>query len=113
MRKISYARIKKAIPGSMGIITRVAHKAGYGSRNIVKNFINSYPELVEMMNDEEEKIDDIAEDVLATRITQLDESTAKWWLSRRRRQRYGDSMDLTTKGESIQIVKVGIDIDKL
>ena len=113
MRKISYARIKNAIPGSMGIITRVAHKAGYGSRNIVKNFINAHPELLEMLNNEEEVVDDIAEDTLVKKMVDGDEQTARWWLARRRRQRYGDNVDITTKGESIQIVKVGIDIDKL
>ena len=113
MRPVSYARIKKSIPGCMGIVARVQRKAGYKDWKTVADFIKSHPELLQMMESEENIIDDIAEDTLAKKMVEGDEQTARWWLARRRRQKYGDSVDITTKGESIQIVKVGIDIDKL
>ena len=113
MRPISYARIKKSIPGSMGIIARVQKKSGYKDWKTVADFIKSHPDLLQMMESEESVVDDIAEDTLVKKMVDGDEQTARWWLARRRRQKYGDSVDITTKGESIQIVKVGIDIDKL
>ena len=113
MRPISYSRIKKAIPGSGGIILRVMNKAGYKSWLSVRDFIQANPDLAEMMRAEEEILDDFAENNIGNEINQGNIDVSKWWLARRRRQKYGDSVDITTKGESIQIVKVGIDIDKL
>ena len=110
---LSKAKIKKAIPGTGGVISAVLVRTGYKNWQSVKTFILADPELSAMLQTEEELVDDAAESVLMKHLKEGDEQTAKWWLARRRRQRYGDSMDLTTKGESIQIVKVGIDIDKL
>ena len=113
MRRISYERIKKAIPGSGGIVLRVMKKAKYNNWLAVRDFIQANPDLVEMMRSEEETLDDFAENNLGNEINQGNIEVSKWWLSRRRRNRYGESVDVTSGGEKIQIVKVGIDIDKL
>jgi hypothetical protein len=100
----SYSRrkIKAAIPGSGGIIAEICRRTGY-AWGTVRDAINSDPELLRMMRDEEETIDDIAENVVIKKITGGDETSAKWWLARRRRQRYGDNVDVTSGYQPLDI----------
>jgi hypothetical protein len=102
-KRISRAKIKAAIPNSGGIIARIAKTAGY-SWGAVRDYIEADPELLQMVRDEEDIVDDVAETVLISKIQSGDESTARWWLARRRRNRYGDNLDLTSKNKPIQII---------
>ena len=101
--RIARAKIKAAIPESGGLIARIAKAAGY-SWGATRDFIAADPELAEMVRDEEEKIDDMAESAIIKRISEGDEGSAKWWLSRRRRAKFGDSVDVTSGGEPLKIL---------
>jgi hypothetical protein len=103
--KISYAKVKAAIPNSGGVITLIAKRAGY-SWGAVREFIKNNPELEQMLRDEEDTIDDMAESTLIKSIRNGDEATARWWLTRRRRNRYGDNIDLTTAGKAFNIIQI-------
>lgn len=99
-RKFSKHKFKKAIPGSAGLISVIASRVGC-SWNTANSAIKADPELMDMVREEEERIDDLAESVLIQRLRNGDEGVARWWLTRRRRQRYGDAVDLTSGGERI------------
>jgi hypothetical protein len=100
-KRISRAKIKAAIPDSGGVIAAIARRAGYSWR-ATRDYINADPELSVMLRDEEETVDDMAESVLIKRIRDGDDATARWWLTRRRRNRYGDNMDVTSNGEVLK-----------
>lgn len=92
---ISYAKVKKAIPGSGGVIARIVKKCGNNNWVSMRDFIAKNPELAEMLRTEEEGVDDKAEGNLIDRIDRGDMEISKWWLARRRRQKYGDSVDIS------------------
>jgi len=100
--RISRAKLKAAIPGSGGIITRICKTTGY-TWGAVRDFIRADPELAQMLADEEALIDDAAESQVLKAISEGDMQTARWWLARRRRQRYGDQVDITSGGERVTI----------
>lgn len=102
--RINRERIKAAIPGSGGIIAHIARQAGYSSWGAVRDYIRADEELAAMVRDEEETVDDLAEATVITKIKNGDEGSAKWWLARRRRERFGDNVDVTSGGEKIEIV---------
>jgi len=97
-RRISRAKLKAAITNSGGIITQVCKASGY-TWAAVRDFIQADPELAQMLADEEARIDDLAEAQVIKAISEGDMQTARWWLARRRRQRYGDQVDITNRGE--------------
>ena len=80
----------------------VARKAGY-SWGAVREAIRMDEELSRMMQDEAETINDYAEITLIDKIKDGDENSAKWWLARTRRAKFGDNVDLTTGGQPIKI----------
>jgi len=100
--RISRNRIKKAIPGSGGIVMIVARKAGY-SWGAVRDAIRADEELSRMMQDESETVNDVAELTIVEKIKGGDENSAKWWLARTRRTKFGDSVDITSGGQPIKI----------
>jgi phage terminase large subunit len=89
--RVNRERIKKAIPGSGGLIAVIAESCKY-SWATVRDFIRNDPELALMLRDEEEKIDDAAEKTVINKILSGDEQSAKWWLARRRRSKFGDNL---------------------
>lgn len=112
--RLNRKKITAAIPGSGGLVAVIAKRCGY-SWGAVRDFIRGDEELTAMVKDEEETIDDMAESTVISKIKDGDEASARWWLARRRRNRYGDNVDVTSGGEKIPplIIKVGIDPDKL
>jgi len=111
-KRISNAKIKAAIPGSGGVIARICKVSGY-SWAATRDFIAADPVLAEMLRDEEETVDDMAEATVIQKIRDGDEASARWWLARRRRARFGDNVDVTSDGKAISIVRVGVDPDKV
>jgi hypothetical protein len=69
-----------AIPGTGGIITKVAAKVGCSWHTAAK-YINNYPTVAKAYQDECEKVLDMAESVVIKKITEEDEQTAKWYLT--------------------------------
>ncbi|GIV51023.1 MAG: hypothetical protein KatS3mg038_1544 [Candidatus Kapaibacterium sp.] len=108
--RLSRAKIKAAIPNSGGVIARIARRTGH-SWGAVRDFIAADEELSRMLRDEEEAVDDLAESVLIQKIREGDEATARWWLSRRRRNRYGDNVSLSG-GDGALIVRVVYEDEK-
>lgn len=107
-RALSRRKIKDAIPNSGGVIARVAKKCGYSWVG-VRDFIARDEELSAMMKDEEETIDDAAESTLIAKIFEGDESVARWWLARRRRNKFGDNIDVTSGGEQLKVLVEYVD----
>ncbi len=56
-----------------------------------------------MMQDEAETVNDVAELTIVEKIKGGDENSAKWWLARTRRTKFGDSVDITSGGHPIKI----------
>jgi hypothetical protein len=110
-RKLSRAKIEKAIPGSGGLIAVIAKRCGY-SWGAVRDFIRADDELTAMITDEEETIDDMAESTMIDKINNGDEASARWWLARRRRNRYGDNVDVTSGGAPVRLVWPGLETDE-
>ena len=106
-KRISRTKVKNAIPGSGGVISAIARATGYSWYGLYK-FIHNDPELSEMLRNEEEIINDLAESVLVAKIRAGDETVARWWLAHRRRNVYGDNLDLTAGGAiTIRVVREG------
>lgn len=61
--KINHKKLKKAIPGSKGQITRIAKALGV-ERRTVYSYLEEFPECRDWIEKEKEKLVDIAEDVL-------------------------------------------------
>jgi len=98
--RISRQRIATAIPGSGGVISMIARRTGY-SWHAVRDVIDADAELLQMLRDEHEAVDDMAEATLIGKIRDGDESVARWWLARRRRQIFGESVDVTSGGNPL------------
>ena len=98
--RVSRRKIKSAIPKSGGLISVIAERAGY-AWNTVRQFINNDEELLRLVTDEEEGIDDMAESAMIVAIREHDRSAAQWWLARRRKNKFGDALDITSDGEKI------------
>ena len=95
--RLSKAKVKAAIQGSGGIISVICRRTGY-SWGAVRDFIRKNADLTSMLDEEQESVDDMAELALIEKIRKGDDQTARWWLARRRRNMFGDGIDLTTGG---------------
>jgi len=98
--RVNKRKLAAAIPGSGGIITQIANKTGY-AWNTVKAHIEADAELRQLLADEEARVDDLAEATVITSIKDGNTQDAKWWLARRRRERFGDNVDVTSGGERV------------
>lgn len=56
-----------------------------------------------MMQDEAEMVNDFAELTIVEKIKGGDENSARWWLARTRRAKFGDNVDVTSGGQPITI----------
>ena len=68
-----------AIPGTGGIISRIAGKVGC-SWHTAKKYIEAYPTVTQAYVNECESVLDKAESVILDRIDEQDEQIAKWYL---------------------------------
>lgn len=75
-----------AIPGTGGIVSKIAAKVGC-SWHTARKYIDNYPTIKQAYDDECEKVLDAAESVIIKKITEEDEQTAKWYLTMKGRQR--------------------------
>ena len=107
-KRISREKIIKAIPLSGGMISAICSKSGY-TWSAVNEFIKADHELIQMVNDEEARVDDMAENTLIKKIQNNDERVAMWWLARRRKARFGDALDMNVTVDKITIKLVNDD----
>lgn len=84
----------KAMPGSGGIIAVIAKRVGCDWHTADK-YIREFPTVRQAYEDECAGIDDLAESTVIKAIRDGDISTAKWWLEKRRRDRFGQTLEMT------------------
>ena len=95
MGKLTVAQVKKAIPGSGGIISTIAKKLGV-EWHTAKTAIDNSAVLTQLYNAERESILDMAEGVLFTNVKAGDSQDAKWVLSRLGKNRgYAERQEIT------------------
>ena len=104
-RNLIRSRVKKAITGSYGIVSRVSSRTGY-SWKAVRDFIQNDEELLSLMKQEEELVDDLAETNLIDEISKGNIDVTRWWLARRR-ARYSDKVDANINGNLVVNLKWG------
>ena len=80
--KISKAKFRKALSGTLGIITTIAKKCGV-RRLTVYRLMAKYPELKEELEVEKDKIIDRAESVLFEKVNDKDWRAIEFILSRK------------------------------
>jgi hypothetical protein len=101
-------KLLEAITNTGGVISRISEKLEY-SWHATKAAIEADPVVMAAYEDECERINDLAESVLITKIIKdADGEYSKWWLKARRRAKFGDAIDVTTKGEKIGTDDAGI-----
>lgn len=69
-----------AIPGSGGIVTKIAAKVGC-SWNTAKKYIDTHPTVLQAYQDEKERLLDTAESNIKIMIEAFDIKTSKWYLT--------------------------------
>lgn len=110
MSKKTDNAILEAIKGSGGIMSTIARKLGV-TWHTADSWIRESEELMEALKDEKETILDMAESTLLNKIKEGDEQSAKWYLSKKGKQRgYGDSVAIEG---GIQIVYADKDDERL
>ena len=94
--KASADDVIAAIPGTGGVKMAIARRLGV-DRHSVDAYIRRWPSVARAYKDECESTCDIAEGLLLQAIEGGDTSTAKWWLAKKRRREYGESIDISIK----------------
>lgn len=82
-----------AIPGTGGIISALARKVGCAWHTAQK-YIDSYPTVKQAYENECAGIDDLAETTVIKAIKGGDLGAAKWWLEKRRRDKFSDRLEV-------------------
>jgi hypothetical protein len=87
-----------AIPGSGGIISTIAKRVGC-AWHTAKKYVETMPTVTQAYVNECEAVTDMAESVLLKSIQDGDVASAKWWLTKKGRQRgFADQLELTGAG---------------
>ena len=95
----------KAIPGSGGIIATIARRVGCDWWT-AKRAIERYPSVKAAYGAECETVSDLAESTLIKAIKEGDVASAKWWLTKKRKEKFGDAIDITSGGERLQNINL-------
>lgn len=88
------------IPGSGGIIATIANRVGC-TWHTAKKYITEMPTVAAAYADEIETVNDVAESTLIRAIKDGDVASAKWWLTKKRKEQFGEALDLTSAGNEI------------
>ena len=87
------------VVNSYGIISRVAENMGC-TWGTAKKYVDSYPEAVQLFQEETERVLDLAESKVIKSINMDDVGTAKWLLSTKGKDRgYGEQKDVRISGQ--------------
>ena len=89
-----------AIPNTGGIISSIAKKVGCDWKT-ASRYIANYPTVAKAYENECAGIDDLAVSTVIKSIRDGDVATAKWWLGKKRRSEFGDTLDLNAQGEVV------------
>jgi hypothetical protein len=99
----------EAIPGTGGIVVRIAQKVGC-DWNTAKKYITEFATVRAAYEQEKHAMDDLAENTVLQAIKDGDVNTAKWWLRVKRRDEFGDNLDVTSGGKDL-VIKVTVNDD--
>jgi hypothetical protein len=99
-----------AIPNSGGIISTIAKRVGCDWYT-VKAYMERYPTVQQAYDNECEFTNDMALSVVVTAIKEGDLGTAKWWITKKRPEEFGDIAKLEHSGEVGTVIKVTITDD--
>ena len=95
MKHYTNEQIVTAIRDSAGLITTISKRLGC-ARATAARYIELYPEAHEALQDEREKLLDIAESKVIGSINEGDTQMAKWYLTQLGKARgYGDKLDVS------------------
>jgi membrane-bound ClpP family serine protease len=95
MKNYTIEQILGAIQDSLGIMSTIAEELGC-DWSTAKKYVNMYEETRVAYANEEERAKDIAEQTIHKAISLDDREAAKWYLSKKGKDRgYGDRMELT------------------
>jgi len=86
----------EAIKGSGGIISTIASRVGCHWIT-AKKYIEDSPSVQAAYKDELEKVNDMAVGILIKSIQDGDIASAKWWLARKRREEFGESVEIQSE----------------
>lgn len=81
------------IPGSGGIINIIAQRVGC-DWHTAKKYIDEYQTVNDAYKDECESVNDLAVSIILKSIQGGNTQDAKWWISRKRRDQFGDNVDV-------------------
>ena len=102
MARYTNAQFLEAIKGSGGIVSAVADKLDC-AWNTANKRIKDNKKLTRAFFDEMEFVDDLAEAKIIKSIKDGNTQDAKWWLARRRKEKFSERQELTGKdGEQLQ-----------
>ena len=90
----SAAEFIDAIPGTGGIIATIAKRVGC-TWHTAKKYIDEYATVQQAYQDECETVNDLAESVIIKSIRDGDTATAKWWVSRKRKEVFSERSEVT------------------
>ena len=93
----------EAIPGTGGIIDTIRKRVGC-DWHTAKKYITGFATVNEAYQDECERVSDMAHSVVINAINEGDIATAKWYLSKKRKEEFGDAVDITTGNEPIRFI---------
>jgi len=91
-----------AIPGTGGIVATIADRVGC-KWHTAKKYIEEYATVKEVYEDECERIADLATSTVFKAIRDGDIPTAKWYLTKKRKDEFGDAIDVTSGGKPLII----------
>jgi predicted transcriptional regulator len=86
MARITKTNFKKAMEGSAGILANIARKLNV-SRSAVTQFVQNNPDIQEMLKEEEESINDLAEAKLIQKLNEADIHAIKFRLTTKAKNR--------------------------
>lgn len=94
MPRYTNAQFLEAIKGSSGIIQAVADRVGCAWKT-ARDRIDGSPTLRDAFQDEQERVNDMAELTVLKSIKDGNTQDAKWWLARIRRDRFSERTEVT------------------
>lgn len=102
-RKATYTvkQFIEAIPGSGGIVSTIAKRVGC-NWSTANEWILNKPTIKRAYDDECEAINDMAESVIVKNIQAGDTADAKWWISRKRKDKFAERQEVVVSWSDVQ-----------
>lgn len=98
MVKITKKGMMEAIPGSAGILANIARKIGC-DRSAVHAYVKKNPEFKELIRQEDEQVNDLAEAKLITKLNEGDMNAIKFRLMTKAKDRgYVERREVVNEG---------------